>query len=151
MSGSMKSIRGMLADGLEKPENFGGESWSAAQQMIGNLAGISLDGLSPEAALAEYPWLPKFLRSDAATYDASGEDDDERAARELAAEAREQRLAPLHEANERRSAVVYQVAEELGIPADGDLTLAYADPRVVALDAEIEGVKGRVFGTAPSE
>lgn len=142
MADMMQGIKNQFADALEHPEQFGGESWSAAQTMIGNLAGVSLDGMRPERALAEFPWLPKFLRTGQRPGD-EGETDDEIAAREQAAAAREQRLAPLHEANDRRSALAYEIAAERGIdPGDwAGLQAVYDDPRFTEIDAEINRIK----------
>lgn len=142
----MQGIRNQLADALDNPSLFSGDAWGAAQQMIGNLAEISLDGLSPEAAVTEYPWLPKFLRTGLRP----GHEDEtpeEVAAREQAAAAREDRLAPLHALNDERSRLAYQVAEERGIsPADWDgLQGVFNDPRFAALDEQIAQVKRQVL------
>lgn len=63
MADMMQGIKNQFADALDNPALFGGDSWAAAQSMIGSIAGVSLDGYSPERALAAYPWLPKFLRT----------------------------------------------------------------------------------------
>lgn len=143
----MQGIRNQLADALDKPALFSGDSWGAAQQMIGTLAGVSLDGLSPEQAASEYPWLGKFLRSGEQFHDPHSESPAETAAREQAAQAREERLAPLHDLNDQRSRLAYQVAAERGHdPGDwAALATVYDDPRFAALDEQIAQVKAQVL------
>ncbi len=142
MADTMQEIRNQLADALDHPDQFSGDAWAAAQQMIGTVAGVSLDGLSPEAAVTEYPWLVRFLRTDDRP-DPEQMTSEERAAHEAAIAAREERLGPLHSLNEERSRLAYAVAAERGYdPSDwAALATVYNDPRITVLDQEIAQVR----------